>query len=215
MGNSLKELRLAKKWTQEKAATELGMSYKLLVKLENGERNLTSARVKKAAEIFGVSTDRVLREPGSGPTLEVAEAAAPYIPQTNEADLKVFAAAEGGPGVIVVSSDPIRTVTRPWYLGDVTDGFAVLIAGDSMEPAYEPGDMAVVNPHLPPVRDADFIFTSGDDRDDGDWRGTIKRLRGWTEREWRVEQFNPRKEYTLSRKDWPKVLRVVSNIKGR
>ncbi|HUZ66721.1 MAG TPA: hypothetical protein VMU56_03560, partial [Beijerinckiaceae bacterium] len=57
--------------------------------------------------------------------------------------LNVFAAAEGGPGEMVVDTDPIEVVPRPWFVKNVRDAYAVLIVGESMSPAYEPGHMAI------------------------------------------------------------------------
>jgi phage repressor protein C with HTH and peptisase S24 domain len=208
MGNSLKSLRLAKGWTHDEAAEAMGISRGQFIKLERGERGLTEARLQKASRIFGVSVDAVLGS-DTAPNRRDKPPGGAF-----EAEIEVFASAEGGPGVMVVSADPIETVPRPWYLGNIKEGFAVLIAGESMEPAYEAGDLAIVNPKLPFVRGADFIFTTGD-REDADWRGTIKRLRGWTDKEWRVEQFNPRREFSLSRKEWPEALRVVGRHSRR
>lgn len=129
-----------------------------------------------------------------------------------ERDLPVYAAAEGGPGQMVVSTEAIEYVPRPWYLGNVKDGFAVLIVGDSMEPAFDAGDMAVVNPRLAPQRDKDVILVKGEL--EGDFIATVKRLLSWNEREWKLRQFNPRKDFTLPRKEWPRALRVVGKFVG-
>ena len=129
-----------------------------------------------------------------------------------ERNLPVYSAVEGGPGEIVVSTDPIEMVPRPWYLGQVKEGYAVLVVGESMAPAFEPGDMAIVNPRLPPVRGKTHIFTN--EPDDGSFTATIKRLVGQSTSEWKVEQFNPKKEFGLKRSDWSKALRVVGRYEG-
>jgi phage repressor protein C with HTH and peptisase S24 domain len=126
--------------------------------------------------------------------------------------LPVFSAAEGGPGIMVVSSDPIDFVDRPWFLRYAADSFAVLIVGDSMEPAYEAGEMALVNKRLPPMRGKDAIFVSA--VDGGDFRATIKRFVKATEHEFIVEQFNPRKELRLTRTKWNAAFRVVGKYSG-
>lgn len=133
-----------------------------------------------------------------------------------ERDLKVFSAAEGGPGEMVVSTDPIDVVPRPWYLKHVKEGFAVLITGESMVPVFDPGDYAIVNPRLPLVRGKDVILVA--DESEGEFRASIKRLIRWTEREWYLRQFNPpvgqKPEFTLSKKAWPKALRVIGKYDG-
>lgn len=130
-------------------------------------------------------------------------------------DLKVFSAAEGGPGELIVSTRPIDIVVRPWYLEHVEDGFAVLVTGDSMVPSFRPGDYAIVNPRLPPMRHEDMIFIAAES--EGEFRATIKHLVRWTDREWFVEQHNPGEgqpsEFTLSRDLWRKALRVVGRYR--
>ncbi len=127
-------------------------------------------------------------------------------------ELPVFAAAEGGPGEMVVSTDPIEFVPRPWYMREVRDGYAVLVVGESMIPVFEPGDFAIVNPRLPPIRGKDMIFIGSEAA--GEFTASIKRLLSWTEREWRVQQFNKPKEFTMPRQKWPKALRVVGKFYG-
>jgi hypothetical protein len=131
-------------------------------------------------------------------------------------DLKVFAAVEGGSGTMVVSTEPIEVVPRPWYLREVKDGFGVLVVGESMVPAYEPGDIAIVNPRLPPMRGKDVILISGEQA--GEFTATIKRLEKWTATHWHLRQFNPsdgqKETFTLSKVDWPKVYRVVGKYAG-
>lgn len=128
-------------------------------------------------------------------------------------DLRVFAAVEAGPGAMVVSTDPIELVPRPWYLREVKEGFAVLVVGESMVPAYEPGDMAIVNPRLPPLRGKDMIFVKGDEHD-GEFTASIKRLVNWTATEWTVCQFNPKRTFAMAKSEWPKAMRVVGRYTG-
>lgn len=84
-----------------------------------------------------------------------------------------------------------------------------------MSPAYEPGDMAIVNPKLPIVRGRTYIFAS---EGNGEFKGTIKRLVGQTADYWEVEQHNPpspaQKRFKLAKAEWPKALRVVGRYEG-
>lgn len=210
MGNALKRLRLQHGWTHEEAAAHMGVSRGQFIKLERGERKLTERTIRLAAKAFEVSMAEVMRDngpPGAG-----------YLPVTalGERDLPVFAAAEGGPGEMVVSTSPIEIVARPWYLGSVKEGFGVLVVGESMSPAFEPGDIAVVNPRLPPARGKDVILVAREE--EGEFTAVIKRLVRWTATEWHVRQFNPppgaKEDMVLSRKAWPKALRVVGKFYG-
>lgn len=129
-----------------------------------------------------------------------------------EKDLPVYAAVEGGPGELVITFDPIDYVPRPWYLGQVRDGYAVVVVGESMCPAYEPGDMAIVHPRLPIVLNKTYIFSNGSEGND--YIGTVKRLIGQSATEWRVQQYNPPREFVLLKADWPKAVRVVGKYEG-
>lgn len=124
--------------------------------------------------------------------------------------LPVYAAAEGGAGEIVVSTDPIEMVPRPWYLGEVKDAYAVVIVGESMVPKFRPGDMAIANPKEPVLRDKDYLFIQ--ENHAGEFIGTVKRLIGMTATEWKVEQYNPPKTFTLPRDVWGRAVRIVGSF---
>lgn len=213
MGNSLKRLRSERRWTHEEAADAMGISRSQFIKLERGERGLTERTIGLAAKAFGVPRADVIRDGEEPPKVNVHRSAPDFL---LERDLRVFSAAEGGPGEMVVSTDPIELVPRPWYLRDVKEGFAVLITGESMVPVFEPGDLAVVNPRLAPMRGKDVILVR--DEAEGEFTASIKRLVRWTEKDWYLRQFNPpagqKAEFTLPRKAWPKALRVVGKYYG-
>ena len=104
-------------------------------------------------------------------------------------------AREAGDGTLTITdTDPIDWVLPPTHLQHVRDGYGVIIAGDSMVPIYRPGDIALVNPRLPPkLEDVVILYTpdktsatikeyrGGSDlvdrtgRDDG-WRGIRSRV---------------------------------------
>lgn len=131
-------------------------------------------------------------------------------------DLPVFSAVEGGPGEMVVSTDPIEWVQRPWFLREVKDGYAVVVTGESMIPVYEPGDIVIVNPRLPAIPNKNAIFVGGEER--GEFVATVKRLARSTATDWHVRQHNPpdggEMDFTLAKKQWPKALRIVGKYEG-
>ena len=67
MGNNLKNLRLGKRWTHQEAADAMGMSRGQFIKLERGERRLTSDYIEQAAEAFGVPAVMVIAGPETVP----------------------------------------------------------------------------------------------------------------------------------------------------
>lgn len=184
-------------------------------------RDFLEGRKKTMDAISMQIIEREIREKAASRVLNrsvpsVEEGFRPPPELLGERDLPVYSAVEGGPGEMVVSTDPIEIVPRPWYMREVRDGYAVLVVGESMVPAFEPGDMAIVNPRLPPMRNKNTIFVTGEHggRVGGEFRATIKRLLRWGADEWHVKQFNQETEFSLSRQDWPKALRVVGKYEG-
>jgi phage repressor protein C with HTH and peptisase S24 domain len=112
-------------------------------------------------------------------------------------DLPVYGAAQGGDGM-TVDPHPIEWVKRPAPLLSVNKGFAVYVVGDSMSPAYEQGDMVFVHPSLPLSRGDDALLVSQPESG-GEWTAIVKRVTGWTDKAWKLQQFNPRKEYDTPR----------------
>ncbi|UHC14366.1 LexA family transcriptional regulator [Methylobacterium currus] len=121
-------------------------------------------------------------------------------------DVPVYAAAEGGPGEIVIDKDPIEWVPRPGPLAGVKGGYLIYVSGTSMSPEYKPGERAIVDPRLPPLADEAHVFYTDDPSDD---RATIKILVRTTRDAWVVEQHNPKERFELDRKRWPRCDRVV------
>lgn len=62
MGNNLKQLRTARGWTQEEAAQRVNVSRGQYIKLERGERRLTSDYIRMAAHAFSVPDAAIISE---------------------------------------------------------------------------------------------------------------------------------------------------------
>lgn len=92
-------------------------------------------------------------------------------------DFPIYAAAQGGNGHMIVHTDVMEYVKRPVILEGVPDAYGILIVGDSMVPAYRPGDMALIHPRRPPERDTDVVLYDQDHRT-GEAKSMIKRLIG-------------------------------------
>jgi len=128
--------------------------------------------------------------------------------------MPVYAAAEGGNGTMIVSTDEIDRIPRPYTLEGIAEAYGILITGESMVPAFRPGDTAWVNPRLPPIRDCEVILYQLNDRN-GEAVATIKQLIGWNDREWQVQQWNPPKKFKLDRGLWKTCHRVVGKFSRR
>lgn len=131
-------------------------------------------------------------------------------------DFKVYASAEGGPGEIIRSTDPVDFIPRPTHLVHVKDAYGLLVTGDSMVPEYKSGEMAIVEPSLPLVPGEVYVFYA---EKDGEARATIKHLRRATADRWLVTQHNPPEgmsnDFSLSRKEWGILHRVTGKYARR
>lgn len=127
--------------------------------------------------------------------------------------LPIYAAAQGGSGHLIITFDPIQHVKMPAVLEGVIGAYGLLIGGDSMDPEFRAGDMALVNPHLQPLRDETHVFY--DHPPDGQAEAIIKRLLGWSADTWRLRQFNPQQDFDEARVDWPTCHRVVGKYNRR
>ncbi len=129
-------------------------------------------------------------------------------------EFPIYSSAQGGPdGAPVLSNDPVEYISTPGPLAKVRGGFGVYVTGDSMEPAYENGDIALVHPYLP-VRAGDDVLFQGL-RPDGSVNVVIKRLLGFDATNWKVKQFNPAKSFGLARKEWQTAQVVVGKYRRR
>lgn len=214
-GKDLKRIREQRDLSLEDVAEAIGLSSSQISRFESEQREPRLTEIIGMADFMGVLPAEIYPELAKladefkeRPTVVVKKQ------DRNPAlhGIPVFAAAEGGEGELVISTDPLDYVTRPWYLGEVQDAYAVIVTGESMAPAYEPADIAIVNPRLSYLRGKDHIFTTKSD--DGTFRAMLKRLVKATEDEWVVEQFNPPKQFSLPRNVWADAKRVVGKYAG-
>ncbi|BCH30261.1 hypothetical protein MesoLjLc_21910 [Mesorhizobium sp. L-8-10] len=129
--------------------------------------------------------------------------------------LPVYAAARGGDGHVIVTFDPVEYVKMPTILESVRGGYGLLITGDSMVPAYWPGDTALIHPSLPAQRDTDVVLYHTPPEPKGGDEAMIKRLVGMSEREWTLQQYQPANIFKEFRADWPVCHRVVGKYNSR
>jgi len=128
-------------------------------------------------------------------------------------DLKLYGSIEAGEGALVVSSEPVEWIERPALLATVRDAYGVIVAGESMVPALRPGEIVLVHPYLQP-RIEDLCLFINDEH--GEFRALVKEYRGQTAEFWKVARYKPKEtEFTLKKRDWPKVHVVVGKYSRR
>lgn len=208
IGEKIRAARTELGWSQETLAKTAGVPQSQVSELETGKRKTTRFLPELATALKKRIADFDERFEPEG----VYKPPPQFMDAVNT--MPVYASAEGGQGTIIVSTDEIDRYPRPHTLSNIVDAYAILITGDSMSPAYKPGDHAWVNPRLPPQRDTECVLYEVNE-ETGDARATIKNLVSYTDKEWRLEQYNPAKKFSLRRDRWSKCHRVVGNFRRR
>jgi phage repressor protein C with HTH and peptisase S24 domain len=149
-------------------------------------------------------TTLLLAPRGQVPQAPAAPVNVPRVP-----DVPVWASVSAGDedGTMILTERPIDWIHRSDAILHVADPFAFYIVGDSMEDRFYQGDMGVVNRSAPLTSGADCVFIH--QADDGTIYGLVKSLMRSAGESWLVRQLNPRKDFTLSKRKWNKVYRIV------
>lgn len=185
-----------------------------------GTTQQTVDRIERGVTSFSRTVPAILRaldiKPGLARSRLVPAQSGDPIPASEllgGRDLPVYGAAQGGQGAMILTVDPVQRVRRPEHLVGVDDGYGIFVVGDSMQPAFWHGDIALIHPHKP-LRSGDDIVLYGSDSGGNDV-AVIKHLRRFDDELWHLRQWNPTgddpQDFTLDRKLWP----IGHNVVGR
>lgn len=227
IGNQIKRARAARGLTQQQLADHLKINRVSVAQWEGRGNSPEMGKLPKIADFLRVPVDWLLSEDidvppdtNAAPVSAEELAARPrrkgqsvtgIIPQDQVQGAKygpVYSGAQGGDGKLIITFDEIDRVRLPPFLENVPGAYGLLIDGESMVPAFEPGDIALINPHLRPQRGRNVILYHTPPRGE-EAEAIIKRLNGWTDREWDLEQWNPHENFKVYRQEWPVCHRVV------
>lgn len=222
-GKLIREAREKRGWSQKDLAARVGVSQVAIMKIETGA-TVKSKHIPKIAEVLEITLSEL------DPALSQSRiTTGPKIPSatklpllrfdqdqlTGGNNLPVYGTAQGGPGVLVLSTQPYRAIARPHNLQGIEEAFGILIVGNSMAPEYREGDIAYVDPHSPPrVGDA-CLFQC---EHDGDVHAMVKYLDKSPHHSddfWHVRQQEPARKFTVKKADWQKCYVLVGKQSGR
>ncbi|GAB5387163.1 MAG: hypothetical protein Alpg2KO_01310 [Alphaproteobacteria bacterium] len=171
---------------------------------ENGTRGITRAMAEIYAELLGVSARWIMFGGDNDDGKE---------------DLPVYASAQGGPGqVLLMDSEPIEYSQRPIVLHNLPEAFGLVLTGDSMEPAYRPGDTLMVAVGEPVQRSDDVLIVLND-RKAGQKVAMVKLILAQKPDELHLYQHNPPpgqdSHFSIPTKDVEMIAPVVGVLRSR
>jgi len=184
------------------------------------ERNAVS-RSRSAPEVAAVLGIPFPLGPGAQ-AAAVSQAAQQMLPKSDlvgGADLPIYASVRGGSidDSVLVSPEPIDYVKRPEPLARAKNGYGIFVVGDSMEPAFRQGDLALIHPNLPPKAGDEVVVCSIDVNQEH--YAVLKLLTKVTADHWHLKQYNPPEgepaEFKLDRREWPICHLVVGSYRRR
>jgi phage repressor protein C with HTH and peptisase S24 domain len=213
LGSEVKRYRALARLSQEELADRSGVGQSTIDRIEKGEFRRVPPSLYQIATALGLTVgdfDPALADA----TPQRRPQAGAIIPGERlvgaDRDFPIHASAEGGAGEIIFDTQPVEFTPRPSIVASVRGAYGLIVTGSSMEPEFEAGDTAIINPHLPVVPGGTYIFYA---EKDGQARATIKRLRRATADSWLVRQHNPaegqKHDFALSRREWTVVHRVL------
>lgn len=125
-------------------------------------------------------------------------------------NLPVYGCTEGSGGVWMIDPTPVQMVERPEFLRYSAAAFGIYCNGSQQAPVFEPRDMVIVDPNKPTAIGDDVVlvkhFSIGEAVP---FQGILRRLIGQTETHWHVRQFNPPRDYKVTKEEWPRALFVA------
>jgi DNA-binding XRE family transcriptional regulator len=205
----IRAARLAKGWSQDFLAKQIGVSQPAIVNIERGwtVRSKFLSRIAKVLELDLTDLDEGLAELVFAPEGRNLRA---------DVNFPVHASHDHGPNGLIVEAKPTDYMPRPAPLAHVKGAYGVFVTGTSMEPEFRPGEIALVNPHLPINPGEAYIFYA---EEPGFSRATIKWLRRETEDRWLVTQHNPPpgtgRDLSLARSEWRWAHRLIGKYGRR
>lgn len=204
----IKELREKLKLSQSDLAEAVGTSQPQIKRLEAGERKLTKEWAERISPHLGVAPEALLfGRPNSDESIKVNSPSTALqrsieLPNAIIRDkveglgrkIPVYGQAVGGvDGEFLMNGNVLYEVMAPPVISHISGAYAVQIAGDSMSPRYEDGEVAFVDPKRR-VRRGDYVIAQIQLEEHGPLLAFVKRFVSRTDAELVLSQFNPQKE---------------------
>lgn len=210
IGAALKAAREAAKLSQDDVGDQVNVGQSTIQRIEDGKFKKLTETILAVGEMLNVvvPTPRL-----KGVGFKIVDEKGRVLAPRNSllpSEMDVFHTAEGGEGAVIINGEPTEKVQRPPVLLGVRGAYGVHVSGTSMIPAFRPGDIALVHPYMEPKHEDDVILQDAESRN-----GMIKTFMRSTKAEWWLRQWNPAKEFSRSKKEWPTCHVVVGKYSRR
>lgn len=110
-----------------------------------------------------------------------------------------------------ITALPINLIPRPAALHHIRGAYAVMLTEEDMAPEFEPGDVLLVNPHLPTLAGYSYVFRSSITS-----AAIVRRLIAtdpinWTVKAWRLSQGDVLTS-EIAKSFWPGCHRIIGKF---
>lgn len=210
--NMIRSLREKLGISQEKLAARVDTSQPQIKRLEAGERKLTKEWAERIAPHLGVNPEELMfggaasapalnhvsKDPEKAYETEIPNAQIRGKVEGFGRKIPVFGQAVGGiDGEFLMNGSILYEVMAPPVISHISKAYAVSVAGDSMSPRYEDGEICFVDPTRR-VKRNDYVIAQIRLEEEGPLLAYVKRFVRWNSEELVLEQFNPAKELRFS-----------------
>lgn len=126
---------------------------------------------------------------------------------TNQQDeLRVLGVRDLGGGIVELTDDPAGKERRDDLVPSGPGSFTCYVATDHMSPAYERGDLLMIDPIPPAAPGNDVLLISGGNGLPR--KAALRKLVSITDSHWLVKQWHPEKSEKLDRETWHTAYRI-------
>ncbi|MEM1376168.1 MAG: S24 family peptidase [Pseudomonadota bacterium] len=160
--------------------------------LNDSIKSPNAVTMRQMAKSLETNVDWLLSGEGRSDALDDASptpANAAIVKSTTAKKLPVFGLAAGSiQGALTMTDDPVDWVPCPPALADAREIYVLWVTGESMAPAYEPGQKIYVS-KVQPIRRGDYVVVQ--ESRDGGTATSIKRFVSKNHLRVVTEQYNP------------------------
>lgn len=209
----LKKLRDERRWTLQELANKMGSYPQQISKFELGHRKLTLEWIQRFADVFSVSPNDIVSLPDASKSLPNKKSIRGSGDYAMREDLSfgpdyipIVGTASGANDTIILNFEQhIGRVLRHPNQANVKNAWSFRVAGESMSPRYNHGELAFVNGGFEPELNSDCLVELNDGG------ALLKTFVRKTDKDVVLAQLYPVREFKYPRKD----IRAIHAVVGR